>query len=444
MYLEGRTAWVVSANMGLGHNRAAYPFSDIAYGGIYLLGGHKSETEREKFFWRFSRKVYETLSRAFDIPAIGPVFFGIMDRLQRIPPYYPVKDLSSATSQVRFLYMLMKLGLGNSLKRHLNTTPFPVITTFYASALVAEELTDLPVYCIICDADINRAWVPKNPRDSRIVYFVPCRQAKGRLQQYGVPENRIHITGFPLPDEIVGGPDMPILKRNLFSRLNRLDPLDSFRIIHGNEVEQYLGTHNLDIQPRKPVTITYAIGGAGAQKHIADRILLGAEEMIREGKLRINLVAGIKKSVYSYITDKIRKHGLDDTDNITVVYDENMYDYFRKFSEILHTTDILWSKPSELSFYCSLGIPFIISPPIGAHEKGNEKWLKEIGAGIAQPDPEYLGEWLSDYLADGTLARLAWNAFLHTKKTGTYKIKELVKAEIASLPLTTAMNGRVC
>ena len=190
--------------MGMGHNRAAYPFASIAHGDIYLLGGHSTETRNEKFFWKSTRHLYESLSRALDIPVVGPVFFSVLNKLQHIPPYYPVKDRSSASRQVKFLYTLMKLGLGRGLKDHISSKKLPVITTFYASALVVQEYTDLPVYCIICDADINRAWTAANPENSRIVYCVPCAHAKGRLLQYGVPEGKIRVTGFPLPDENVG------------------------------------------------------------------------------------------------------------------------------------------------------------------------------------------------------------------------------------------------
>lgn len=439
--MEEKRAWVVSANMGMGHNRAAYPFASIAHGDIYLLGGHSTETRNEKFFWKSTRHLYESLSRALDIPVVGPVFFSVLNKLQHIPPYYPVKDRSSASRQVKFLYTLMKLGLGRGLKDHISSKKLPVITTFYASALVVQEYTDLPVYCIICDADINRAWTAANPENSRIVYCVPCAHAKGRLLQYGVPEGKIRVTGFPLPDENVGGPEMTVLKRDLSARLARLDPYGAFRLIHEKEVEYYLGKQMPDAEPGRPVTLTYAIGGAGAQKHIAESILQGASRMLREGGIRINFVAGTRKSVYDYLLKITRKYGFDNNANVNLVYDNDMYGYFEKFSGILHSTDILWSKPSELSFYCGLGIPFIISPPIGAHEKSNMRWLMKIGAGIPQPDPRYLGEWLSDYLAEGTLAQYAWNAFLNAKKTGTYNITDLVLSESESLIGASSLIG---
>ena len=94
----------------------------------------------------------------------------------------------------------------------------------------------------------------------------------------------------------------------------------------------------------------------------------------------------------------------------------------------MHTTDILWTKPSELSFYCALGIPIIMTPAIGPQEKCNRRWLREIGAGIKQQDPEYANQWLFDLLNRGRLAEAAWNGFLKARKYGTYNIIDFLES----------------
>ena len=79
---------------------------------------------------------------------------------------------------------------------------------------------------------------------------------------------RIYLTGFPLPMENIGT-NMEILKRDLARRLIRLDPTKRFRIIHGEEVRSYLGDNWDPDMGSGPITITYAVGGAGAQAEIA-------------------------------------------------------------------------------------------------------------------------------------------------------------------------------
>ncbi len=432
VHLDKNTAWIVSANMGLGHQRAVYPLMGLAYNGVHLLGEDLAGSGREQFLWNLLRSSYEFLSRTRSIPVIGPGLFSILDRVQNISPYYPLRDESRTSIQIGFIYTLIKLGFGQSLKTLFSTRKLPVITSFYASAIAAEELTDLPVYCIICDADISRAWVARNPSKSSIEYLVPCRQAMRRLKLYGVPQNRIHFTGFPLPDENIGGPEMRVLKKDLSARLTRLDSSNSFSVLHGREVEYYLGMRNPVISTMDSVTISYAVGGAGAQKEIAEKILSSLAAKILQGSIRINLVAGIRTEVRDFFRKILKKHGLEGADGANIVYSSNINKYFIAFSDMLHTTDILWSKPSEISFYCGLGIPLVVSPPIGPHEKGNKKWLLEIGAGIPQQQPEYCSEWLADYLADGRLAQCAWNGFVHAKKMGTDKIKEIVFSECLS------------
>ena len=90
-----------------------------------------------------------------------------------------------------------------------------------------------------------------------------------RLKQYGVPDERIFLTGFPLPKENIGGPDMSILRHDLGKRLIRLDPTWRFRTIHGEEAKYYLGWDIREDKETYPLTITYTVGGAGAQAEIA-------------------------------------------------------------------------------------------------------------------------------------------------------------------------------
>ena len=64
-----------------------------------------------------------------------------------------------------------------------------------------------------------------------------------------------------------------------------------------------------------------------------------------------------------------------------ILYADNFPEYFTKFNRLMARTDLLWTKPSELSFYCGLGIRWL-SPPDWPHEVYNQQWLMEIGAAI--------------------------------------------------------------
>ena len=420
-------AWIISANMGLGHQRATYPLKDIAYDGIQLFGENQMSQKKERTLWNIFQSSYETLSRTRQFPLIGPYLYSMLEKLQNITPYYPKRDQSRPSLQVNSLYSLINRGMGDGISMKLCSKSLPVITSFYAAAIAAEELTDLPVYCIICDADINRVWVADKPQKSRIVYFAPCGNALRRLREYGVPDERIFLTGFPLPQENIGGPGMEKLRHDLAKRLIRLDPTKRFRIIHGEEVKHYLGEYWEPEAEASSLTLTYAVGGAGAQAEIAEGVVKSLSKSIKAGKMKLNLVASHRNEVKAYFERLLLKEGLSTSGNTRIIYHQDKDMYFKEFNQILCDTDILWTKPSELSFYCGLGIPIIIAPPIGPHEVFNRRWLRDLGAGLHQSDPQYCGEWIQDYLMDGKLSLAAWDGFLYARKLGTRKIIEVME-----------------
>jgi hypothetical protein len=100
--------------------------------------------------------------------------------------------------------------------------------------------------------------------------------------------------------------------------------------------------------------------------------------------------------------------------------------YFREFNAVIRETDILWTKPSELSFYTGLGLPIIMAPTIGSQEKFNRKWLREVGSGMRQENPNHATEWLFDLMANGRFADMAWLGFLRARKMGTYHIQDVI------------------
>lgn len=426
MHNLNNKAWVVSADMGYGHQRAVYPLRDIAEEGIITVGSSEAVSKSEKKLWKRLLNAYEFFSRAKGFPIVGPPLFLMLDTLMHIPSFYPLRNLSNTTFQVNLLESTIEKGLCKGMLEKISTKVIPLVTSFYASAIAADKKGFHKIYCIICDADINRVWVAKQPWESRIEYFAPCGKAAQRLKAYGVPEERIHLTGFPLPQELLGDENLSVLKKDLAQRLFYLDPKGKFWARHGRNVEYFLGEENCVFRNERKLTITYAVGGAGAQKEIGGMIAKSLKEKLKAGEIKLNLVAGIRKEVYDYFESV--KSDIDlEGDSIKIIYAKSLQEYFDLFNQSLHDSDILWTKPSELSFYCALGIPIIMSPVIGSQEKFNRKWLREIQAALKQVNPEYTDQWLYDLLSRGTLAESAWDGFLKARKLGTYKIKQVLK-----------------
>ena len=176
------------------------------------------------------------------------------------------------------------------------------------------------------------------------------------------------------------------------------------------------------------MTITFAIGGAGAQSKIALQILASFAEKIRQGEVRLNLVAGTSISIFKKFDKAVRELNLESysDDRINILYSPDKYEYFHQFNALLPETDILWTKPSELSFYVGLGLPIVMAPPLGAQEEFNLDWLHMTGAGFEQYDPRYADEWLFDWIRSGWLAEAAMNGFLNAGKRGADHIRDLV------------------
>ena len=428
-------AWVVSVDMGYGHHRAAYNLRHLAHDGILNANNYHGIPIKDRSVWEHSREFYEFISRFQHIPIIGPAAFDFYDKLQMIPPFYPRRDLTDPNFPLKRIFSaISKKDWGKHLIQHLSQKPLPLITTFFVSAFMAEAF-DYPneIYCVICDADFSRSWVPLKPAKTRIKYFAPTYRAVERLKLYGVPAENIFLTGFPLPKENLGGPSLSILRHDLGARLINLDPKKRYLKDHLQTVQHQLDGHNLPNKPTHPLTLTFAIGGAGAQRELAHTIIHSLRKKIHQQEIVVNLIAGTRKDVSDFLIDCVKECGLEKERGrgVKILYHPSRERYFTGFNRLLRTTDILWTKPSELCFFSALGLPIIMAPPIGSQEKFNRTWLRSISAGINQDDPRYTDEWLFDWLDSGWLAEAAVEGFLEAPKFGTYNIEKIIthKAE---------------
>jgi len=422
-------AWVVAVDMGYGHQRAAYPLKDIAFERIITANSDKIISERERKIWFRSRLFYEFVSRIKSIPFIGKVTFGVYDKLQTISPFFPFRDLSKPNFTVLYTKGLIRKGLCKSLIEYVKRERLPFVATHFIPALAAHYLgLSQDIYCVVTDTDINRVWVPDKPKNCNITYLAPSRHAVRRLKQYGISEERIILTGFPLPKENIGGRNRSILKRDLANRLPNLDPRRVYLSKYHDHIKNHLGTKNLRKKSSHPLTITYAVGGAGAQADIGIKIVKSLKERILKKEIRVNLAAGTRLDVMSYFNEHLELIGMKDEigSGVNVIFALDKKTYFSIFNETLRTTDILWTKPSELSFYTALGLPIIIAPPVGAHENFNREWLEHIGSGFIQEDPEYVNDWLFYILESGKYAEAAWQGFMDAPGLGTYNIEDIV------------------
>lgn len=427
-----KKAWVVTVDMGYGHQRAAYPLRDIAYDGVITMNNYKGLPAQERKAWEQSRGGYEWVSRVQTKTFLGHALFELFDRLQEIPRFYPRRDLSRPNMQLNQTFnFIEKRGIGKHLFENvLSKSPrLPLVCTFFLPAFAAEIYGYKgDIYCQVCDADVSRTWVPRDPKRSRIKYLAPNTRVVERLKLYGVREENIFLTGFPLPKENIGGEQMDILKRDIGSRIINLDPNGLTRHKFGHIINYHIGKKYIPKKSNHPLTLTFAIGGAGAQATIGEQIIRSLQEKIMNGEIHLALVAGVRSEVQKFYKEVIKDCGLTRylNDGISILYRKTKEEYFEAFNELLRVSDILWTKPSELSFYAGLGIPLIMAPSVGSQEDFNRIWLKTIAGGITQDDPRYTDEWLFDWIQSGWLARASLNGFAEAPILGTYNIERLI------------------
>jgi hypothetical protein len=417
--------------MGYGHVRAGRALADAC--GVELVHADRAPVAdaADRARWRRTRLAYEATSRISQVPVVGAPLRWALEELTDIPHLHPFRDLSAPTRGARALDALVRRGLGQGLVAELRRTGRPLLTTFFAPALLADRAGLPGVFCVVTDSDVNRAWAPVDGKATRIRYLVPTHRAGRRLEAYGVPAAQITFTGFPLPHALVGGPGLAPLLANLRGRLVRLDPAGAFRREQGDLIAHVLGPLPA-AEERRPPLLTFAVGGAGAQAGLARQFLPSLRPALLEGRLRLALVAGIRADVRDALEDALAAAGLSEAVGVGVeiLFEPGLDAYLAEMDRLLARTDVLWTKPSELCFYAALGLPLVCAPPVGVHERINRRWVRESGAGFKQRDARCAADWLADLLADGSLAAAAWSGFTRLPKFGTYRILEAVGAGV--------------
>jgi hypothetical protein len=380
----GTRVCLAALEMGYGHLRAAHALA--AEGRLEVIEADRAPVAApaETALWRRARAGYEWLSRATDLPVAGGLARRLLDGVTRVPPVDGRGDLSAPDSAVRSLRRFAARGLGAGLVEHLRNSGDRLISTFYSPAVIAADAGVPGVELVVTDSHVHRVWVPAHPLDSAIVYHVPARQTVERLRAYGVPASHIRFTGFPLPPALVGGDDLGVARANLSRRLARLDPTGEFRRAHARElsrcgIEPVLAFHAG--RRRARTHVVFAVGGAGAQTRLARDAVIAFRGAIRRGDAQLTLVAGTRTRIAATLRRAIGAAGLDDRfgSGIDVLAAPAFETYLDAFHRLLADADVLWTKPSEMTFYGGLGLPLLLAPPLGHHERLNREWALSLG-----------------------------------------------------------------
>jgi len=416
-------SYAVYSMIGYGHLRAAYPLKEFSE--LIRADNYEGIPKKDKIIWSLLSSGYSWITRSIELPIIGKLSFLIFDYFQRVPSFYPRRDLSRPNLALHIIYGLFKVGFGRDLVKRLSRDPLPLISTYFIPAFMAERYGyPSDIYCLVCDADIARTWAPLRPGKSRIKYLAPTTRVAERLRYYGV-RSEIFVTGFPLPLELIGE-DMSILKEDFSKRLPNLDPKGIFIDKYSSLLKEKLG--GIPSNSDHPLTIIFSVGGAGVQAELGVALMKKLRDKLVKGELKLLISVGIRRKLRDYYLYWVDRLGMREmlNDSISLIFNEDPEGYMRDFNSALRKSDILWTKPSELSFYAALGIPILASDPVGSHEVSNLRFLVKGGYGMAQGDIRYLDQWFFDWLKSGYFAEKAIRGFLELEKLGTMKVRELV------------------
>lgn len=417
---------LAAIEMGYGHLRAAHALGEALGARVHAVDEAPLSNAVEREHWAGARRAYEWMSRSSQLPLLGGPMDLALGLLTQIPNLYPVRDLSRQTLAVRYLQAQAARGLGQGLVNHLRRTGEPLLTTFFAPAVLADLAGLDRLFCVVTDNDVHRIWAPIDPKRSNVHYLVPSHRTSRRLRSYGVLEERISITGFPLPPSLLGGRKLERLRENLAARIVRLDPRGVFREAHSEELDLFLPP--LQSSPEHPPHVVFAVGGAGAQAGLAEQFLPGFRAAIEQQRLELTLVAGVREQVAERFTSAIHRAGMTSLlgSGLNIGLWPTLTEYFGEFNQLIARADVLWTKPSELTFFGALGLPLLLAPPVGRHEVYNRRWAREVGVGMKQREARHVAERLLDWIDDGTLAGAAVAGYLRMPKFGTYRIIDRV------------------
>lgn len=430
---------VTGVTMGYGHLRAAYPIAERLGVDVVCVDDPPIADAREARLWAGVRRMHEVLSKP--MPFLGPLdrpARGLMDAITMIPELHEARDHRAPTWSVRLLERMIQRGLGLGMVEHLRQLGAPMVTTFYAPAIIADRAGIDEIYCVVTDADCNRVWAPIDPARTRIQYCAPTPRVVRRLRSFGVPERNITLTGFPLPPMLTTPSETTSSEQRLAERIARLDPRGAFRDLHGADLARLVNAGSGHgngsrpeprARPNGPVHLMFAVGGAGAQVELVDQFLPSLRPLILDGHLRLQLVAGTRPEVLRAFVEATTRSGfksLLEEQGVTLIHGPDFKSYYETFNKALLRTDVLWTKPSELSFYPALGLACLLARPVGAHERYNRRWLREQGVALKHRRLDQTRGWFEEWLEDGTLAAAAWSGFVRLPKYGTERIADLV------------------
>jgi processive 1,2-diacylglycerol beta-glucosyltransferase len=350
---------VIHASAGSGHLKAA----EALYNGIRQSTDHDvvlvDALDYSSFlFKRFYKETYFFLISK--VPAVWGFFFWLLD-IPWLQPFIRVSRRIHNWINTRKLHRFMQ----EEQFDYILMTHF--MPTEIAAALKRAGRISSKLITIVTDFDVHRIWLA----DGIDTYTVASDWTRGKLENIGIPQENIFVSGIPTDEKFSVSIDSNALKDKL-----RLRP--------------------------EVFTVLVATGSFGIGP---------IEEIIDELKgFQVIVVCGHNKGLYKKLSEQ----------DSTLVYAKGLVD---NMHELMAVSDVMVTKPGGLSISEALvsRLPLIFFSAIPGQETGNVRVLQTYGIGISGCSIEQIGEQLRKM-------RASKDVFLTTLT----RIKELARPSAVS------------
>lgn len=346
--MEKKRVLILSASVGSGHIRAAQALEEACHKNPLIEEVlHIDALEYTSFFLR---NLYSK---------------GYLKAVQYVPDLWAwgFENTDEPWKKSQFGIDIQKAQSQPLVKKILTYNPDFIICTHFTPADIVSRLIMLDklhanLGIVVTDFYVHALWLT----DIFTRYFVPKMENKIHLNKYGIPLDRIEVTGIPVMQSFIPPEDTS----DLFKKYN-FDPAIPIVL---------LSAGMFGIMPAKDILRILE----NIQTHCHIVIICGKSESLR--KQLLALIEEVKpRNQYTIV-------GFTNT----------MHDY-------LHMAKVFIGKPGGLATSEALcaGVPMIIWNPIPGQETYNAYYILENGAGLLPDNALTIGYKVDMILQDEVL-----------------------------------------
>jgi 1,2-diacylglycerol 3-beta-galactosyltransferase len=262
----------------------------------------------------------------------------------------------------------------------MNHIPYRILKKVKPEAAFATVVTDL--------VTVHPAWFCPEVD----ICTIPTVEAQQRAVRYGMPLEKISITGQPVGIKFSKG------------------------VGHKLKLREKLG-----IDSTKPAILL--LGGGEGMGHIYEVARTIAS---RVSSAQLLIIAGKNQA----LKEKL--------DAVAWEIPTKIFGFVHNMPELMGASDVIVTKagPGTISEAFISGLPIILSGYVPGQEEGNVWYVQQHKAGIYEPDPERIASLLENWLSNAeTLSHMAASAARLARPDSSLKIAEKLFALVEKEPV---------